>query len=340
MSRRRRAAYVLDASGMSLLIRSLHLWRGLLVLNYHRIGDRLPLGFDHALRSATPEAFDAQLIFLKQHFDIIKPSDIATVRRRKAGRYLLLTLDDGYLDNYEQAFQILRAHGVAATFFVCTSFLDGRAPAWWDEIAWMVRASPRRSISAGAWLPSPLPFDEPERVRAVRQLLARYKELPGEHTHDFLSFLAHATESGRLPPETSDTWMTWDMVREMRAAGMCFGGHTVHHPVLARLPREEQAIEIAGCKQRLEAELGEPMTLFAYPVGSRDSFNDDTRACLRAQGVDLAFSFYGGYRAFDDWDPYDVRRSHIGWQTSLPLFHAMVALPQLFAPPERRRVPS
>jgi peptidoglycan/xylan/chitin deacetylase (PgdA/CDA1 family) len=301
-------------------------------LGYHRIGDSAGSLFDHGLWSATPEGFDWQVRFLKKHFDVIGPGDLAPALARGRGRFALLTFDDGYRDNYTLAFPILKRHGVGATFFVSTGFLDQPHIAWWDEIAWMVRTSRRGSIPAGPWLSGPVAFDEPGRHQAIRLLLRKYKSLPGNEVNSFVDYLADETGSGRFPNgDIGETWMTWDMVREMRAEGMWFGGHTVNHPILARLPREQQHWEIGECKKRLEAELGEPIISFSYPVGGLHGFNADTRQCLQEEGVPLAFSYYGGFRRFDPWDAYDIRRIPVEQDTNSSLFRAKMTLPQFFA---------
>ncbi|MGR3762441.1 polysaccharide deacetylase family protein (plasmid) [Roseobacteraceae bacterium NS-SX3] len=62
--------------------------------------------------------------------------------------------------------------------------------------------------------------------------------------------------------------MDWDTLRRLAAEGAEFGGHTLTHPDLARLPEAELEGEIAGAKQRIEAELGRPVRHFAPPYGS------------------------------------------------------------------------
>ena len=96
---------------------------------------------DSGVWSATPEALDEQLGFASKEYDVVAPRDLPHVVERSNGRYLLLTSDDGYRDNFELALPILRAHRVAATFFVTTEFLDTPRLSWRDEIAWMVRRS-------------------------------------------------------------------------------------------------------------------------------------------------------------------------------------------------------
>jgi peptidoglycan/xylan/chitin deacetylase (PgdA/CDA1 family) len=154
--------------------------------------------------------------------------------------------------------------------------------------------------------------------------------MPAGLNNDYLAFLAAATGSGRYKStDERGAWMTWAMLREMHAAGMLLGGHTVNHPVLAQLAPERQWEEISVCGARLQRELGEPMRYFSYPVGSRMSFNRDTRACLEKAGVQYAFSYYGGLGRFDKWDDLDVRRTGIVSNMGPDWMRAVVTLPTL-----------
>ena len=305
-------------------------WRGILGLNYHRIGDGRRTIFDRGLFSATAEDFDAHIRWLKSNFDIIAPRDVDTALRDKRGRHVIVTFDDGYADNHEHAFPILKSHGVNATFFIATGFIDEPRLPWWDEIAWMVRTSKESGIEMPGFLDARVTFDEPEREQAVRALLRAYKKLPDSRTAELLDAAGRATGTGRPSADVIDPramWMTWDMIREMQAGGMTIGGHTAHHPVLARLSRDEQAKEIAICERRLKEELGIPMTTFSYPVGTPDAFNAESRACLRERGVRTAFSYYGGMRRHREWDDYDIRRIAIEQDTTFDEFRAMVMFP-------------
>ena len=319
-------------TGVGTLLRKAKPWQGVLALAYHRIGDGTNSKFDRGLFSATAEAFDAQVAALKKHCDVIGPSDLKDAVKKGCGRYGLITFDDGYRDNYEHAFPVLKSHGVPGVFFVSTGFLDDGRMSWWDEIAWMVRSSTCRELPAGEWLPEPVTFDEPEREAVIRTLLRRYKSLPGDQTAAYVEYLAELTGSGRCPRGAADgMWMTWDMVRQMRAGGMVIGGHTVNHPVLGRLSAERQREEIVRCGGRILAELGEPMRYFSYPVGGPSAFDQHTRAGLDAAGVEVAFSYYGSFGRFPAWDWYDVPRVAVESDTRRGDFDNLLALPQAFA---------
>lgn len=319
-------------SGLRFLLgRSLR-WSGVLVLNYHRIGRGDGLPFDRGLWSADAETFTNQVRFCRSQLDVITPDDLPRVVAERRGRYALITFDDGYRDNFEIAFPILKTERISATFFVATGFVDAPQVPWWDEIAWMVRTSKQHQVKLPGWLPAPVTFDEPDRESAVRTLLRAYKALPVECASRYLDAVAEGTGSGRCGAEAGkDFWMDWDMLRQMRASSMTVAGHTVTHRVLARAPRETQRDEIFGCATRLAQEMSEPMRYFAYPVGGPNSFDSVTQDCLREAGVRYAFSYYGGFRRFGDWNNYDVRRVPVETYLTTDWFHSIITLPQVFS---------
>jgi peptidoglycan/xylan/chitin deacetylase (PgdA/CDA1 family) len=326
------AARLLEATGLRSLLLRLRTWNGILALNYHRVGDASTCPFDPELFSATPEGFDQQVRFLKAWCDLIVPDDLETARRHRRGRFALITFDDGYIDNFTDALPILRAHGAPATFFLATGLLDRPRVPWWDEIAWMTRVGAPITIPAGPWLPGPLELDPAGPETVLVQLNRVYQRLPPASREAYLDFLGEATGRGRCGAEPArDLWMTWDMVRQLRSAGMALGGHTHEHIMLSEQAPERQRRELETCLRRLEEEVGVRPDVISYPYGAPWSFDRTTRTCLEQAGVRHAFSYCGGYRRFDDWDPYDIPRIAIERYLSLPRFRSIVACPRLLA---------
>jgi peptidoglycan/xylan/chitin deacetylase (PgdA/CDA1 family) len=333
-----RVASVIERSGLGAVLARVPTWRGVLVLGYHRIGSPVPDAYDTALWSATQDDFDRQLRFLKRCADVVSGDDLPAALEAPRGRHVALTFDDGYRDNHELAYPVLCANGLPAVFFLATGFLDHPRVAWWDEIAWMVRSSPRTELEPGDWLSARLPFADLQREAAVRTLTSAYTRLDESHTEAFLTWLGRASGSGRAGlAQAASTWMTWDMVREMRGGGMAFGAHTVDHPVLARCSVARQRHEIAESVARIRDELRETPTLLSYPIGSRSSFNERTRTCAGEAGITYAFSFSGGYQRAGRLDPLDIPRTFVGPSRSPARFRAGVTLPHLFARSDRLR---
>jgi peptidoglycan/xylan/chitin deacetylase (PgdA/CDA1 family) len=59
--------------------------------------------------------------------------------------------------------------------------------------------------------------------------------------------------------------LTWSQVRELHAAGVTFGSHTMGHPKLYELPWSRIRVELSDSKQMLEDKLQRPVDEFAYP---------------------------------------------------------------------------
>jgi peptidoglycan/xylan/chitin deacetylase (PgdA/CDA1 family) len=323
-------------------LEAIPVWSGLLVLNYHRIGTPTNSRLDEALWSATQDDFDQQVRLLKDGFEVIGLSELPEAIRDlqaagrqlwKSSRFAMITFDDGYVDNYELAYPVLRTNDATGVFFVATGFIDEPRLAWWDEIAWMIRSSKRDTLRlAENWLDEPLKLDRSDRRQVINQLLRACYRLDGCRTKQFLDGIAEETGSGRAPKEAAnEQWMTWDMIREMSAGGMDFGAHTVTHPILANLTAEEQGMEVCESRLRIEKQLDRPITSLSYPVGKRESFNDETRAALSKHGFDWAFSYYGGHSSGADIDRFDIPRVAIESDVSMADFRSCCALPHVFA---------
>jgi peptidoglycan/xylan/chitin deacetylase (PgdA/CDA1 family) len=100
------------------------------VLMYHSIAPEIE-GWAFKYLSIHPDVFEDHIVTLKSagYTGILLSDlfDFVSGKRRLPPKAVVLTFDDGYLDNWVFAFPILRKHGFKGTVFVSTDFIDRRA---------------------------------------------------------------------------------------------------------------------------------------------------------------------------------------------------------------------
>ena len=257
-------------------------------------------------------AFDQMCSWVARWFKVLPLDQAVDGLRRNClpSRALAITFDDGYADNHEVALPILQRHGLCATFYVSTGFLDG-GRMWNDTVIETVRRTTLPSLAladiAVEGLP-PLPpqplGDAAQRRSAIHALLGalKYKQ-PDERLRLVQAIATHAATG--LP---DNLMMRSEQVRALHDAGMLIGAHTVSHPILAVLSPQAARDEIDRSRQRLQAITGQRVAHFAYPNGvpGRD-FSDQTVQIVRDLGFDSAVTTGWG-AARRGADPFQLPR--------------------------------
>lgn len=211
------------------------------------------------------QRFDAMMGWLAAWFNVL-PLDEAVERLRRGqlpARAASITFDDGYADNLLHATPILKKHGLTATFFIATGFLDGGIM-WNDVIIESIRNARNPEIDLG-WLGlgvlSIASIDE--KRSAIEQVLLGIKHRPGAERDEAVECI-RLNCAGNVPRELM---LTSAQLRELRGGGMSIGAHTASHPILARHPDAAARQEIADSRAYLQGLLKDPIPLFAYPNG-------------------------------------------------------------------------
>jgi peptidoglycan/xylan/chitin deacetylase (PgdA/CDA1 family) len=297
-------------AGLTRVLEALPQRRTLIILNYHRIGNADETPFDSGVFSATAEQFDSHIAYLKRRFHISTLEEAFAVMGGESppGTSVLITFDDGYLDNYTVAFPILRSHGVQAVFFLPTAFIGtGKLP-WWDAIAYMLKKSVKKRIQLE--YPEPAIFDllGDGRKALSTQILRLFTQPAVKDPKRFLMELEKECEVSRPTSVAERCFLDWDEARDMQRGGMEFGSHTHSHEILTKLSSELQLEEIRHSREILERELHRRVDILAYPVGLKHCFSAETTSALEQTGYRAAFSFYGGSNRPGEIRPFDIRR--------------------------------
>ncbi len=317
ISKRELIAQMCFGTGLLSLLEHAPQRKALLVLNYHRVGNASDTPFDRETFSASSEAFDEQVTYLKRHFHICTIDEALAMVKGEIpfSTSVLLTFDDGYVDHYTVVFPILRSHGVPATFFIPTAFIGTARIPWWDNIAYVIAHSRNNIIQLT--YPKRLQFDLAHEGidKSISQALWLYKSPEMTDHERFLRNLQAACEA--TPDISAERlFVSWRELQHMQQGGMAFGSHSHSHDILAKLSFDQQATELRRSRLLLEKELHTPAHVLAYPVGLLSSFNQHTWSALRDTGYEAAFSFYGGFNRAGTTQAFDIRRVSVNNPTS------------------------
>src|SRR5262249_24554038 len=127
---------------------------------------------------------------------------------------VLMTFDDGYLDNYKLAFPVLRSHSVHGVFFLATTLVGSCLVPWWDYIAYVIKTSRQRLFSLR--YPAQLTLDLVENgfAKTLRDVLHLYKKPENVEPDRFIQELVCAA-NGDVPPGHLRRFLDWDEARQM-----------------------------------------------------------------------------------------------------------------------------
>ena len=287
-----------------------------IVLNYHRIGS--PSMREHKLLPAmfvSPSTFEIHLKYLCRRYTVVTMRQLMqkkSLRKKECRPLCVITFDDGWKDNYDIAFPLLKKYGLPATVFISTDFIGTeRAPWFYDMVRSLIQLSDlleREKETRVALSEKDLPaqimewaaLPENERLKGVERLLEGLKHLPGGEVENAASTLFANMQQHAHHGDSEQAMLDWDNVREMQKCGIEIGSHGASHSILTHLEGAQVVKEVTVSKMVLERELRETVVGFSYPNGDHaDHIRDQlqksgyTYACtIKPGNVDLDMPSY------------------------------------------------
>jgi peptidoglycan/xylan/chitin deacetylase (PgdA/CDA1 family) len=301
------------------------------VLCYHRIGNPDGTGF-HGFQStytATADQFARQMKIVRKLFTPVSLQQLVSWLQEGKPlprRPVLVTFDDGYRDNGDIAWPIMRKFGIPGVVFVATDHIGTAKPFLWDFAAYCFQMSALKRIT------DPLIGERDLSTMTARHAstavwVEAAKRIPGGERWTAAQALAQTLNVSPPKDAFADFYLDWDDIRRLSGEGLEFGGHTCTHPILTQLSTAEAQAEIARCKARLTEELGRSTLGFAYPNGSRSDYAYEHEEAVRNAGFAIAFTLEPGPLRLQmvKQRPMAVRRIYVGSRDNAPRFLAKLA---------------
>lgn len=290
--------------------------RNLQILVYHRVNDDCDPFFP-----ATPVAvFRRQMEYLASCCAVCPLEDAVYRMKRQdlPDNAVAVTFDDGYRDNYLQAFPLLKEFSIPATIFLATDAIGSGKLLWHDRVFAAFRQTREPFLTAYGDCAKTYPLRTVEEKLVALVRARRFLRSLGEQERPV--WIARLGEQLRVEDKTHlpGLMLTWDEVKIMQRHGVAFGSHSVSHPILPRLSAERAVEEIYTSKQLIEEQLGTPARGFAYPNGTEEDYNDQIKGIIKDAGYACAVTTVFGANEIGR-DVFELRRGQ-PWEHHLPTF--------------------
>ena len=255
------AARVMSRTGLDNLVGLLSGAKGgPLVVGYHRVVE----DFAFSAKTSIPPMLvssgmlEQHLDWIGRRFRFISLDELGArldARDSREDPVAAITFDDGYRDFYYHALPLLKRKGIPAAVFVVTDLLGTQRVQIHDRLYLLLA---RRFSPKGG---GPTPF------QATRALLDTLSQAEVEKV---IQALEHELP---IPEDTFRPFysLTWEMLDEIRRAGITIGSHSRTHVLMSNESKERVMEEIAGSRKEIEGRLGIRVQHFAYPSGIFDS---------------------------------------------------------------------
>lgn len=317
---------------MNLLLR-FRLRKRAIVLMYHRVVPQRDVDriYSHPGIVTESETFEKHLQALRRYFRVISVDEFGErmiTGRPFDDRSCLITFDDGWQDNFTEAFPLLVRYALPAVIFLPVGFV-GTGRRFWQETlsdlffhALTLPKSDRKGMNELALSKLGLDLDGlvPDEIgkAQIQDAVTKGKALSDDELESLLEQASRAMDGTLNGRDHLDTFLTWEQVKTMAGSRIRFGSHTVNHKILTQIPLDQVQEEVGSSKIAIERELGHEINWFSYPNGN---FNQQIEQFVQSTGYRLGFSTEAGLTSAAD-NCFNIKRVNIHETatSSIPLF--------------------
>jgi peptidoglycan/xylan/chitin deacetylase (PgdA/CDA1 family) len=293
-----------------------------IVLTYHRVLEKWEPTLDYSQPGMVVmvPTFERQLAFLQRHFEIVPLDallDDGEARRSPRRPRCVITFDDGWRDNYDLAFPVLRKREIPATVFLTTDFIGSDRTFWHTELIYLLLHGDVRPLLRDDRILAAYP-------ETVRVSLTRYAAQPEPLCADGVDTVIETVKTAcdeEVIRELIETltpavglrrpffpgrrfFLDWDQIREMAHNGFDIGSHGCTHRILTRLSMVDADEELCRSKAEIGRRVGGEIRHFAFP-------NEDTNDALLQHAAEAGYrtACVGGVgEARPEWGIRALRR--------------------------------
>ena len=235
---------------------------------------------------------------LKANFDVLPPDAIGDVLDQpdRYPRALFLMSDDGYANTLSVAADVLEELRLPWTLFISTHHIDSgeRNPIFLTLLFTYHAPDGRYAIPH---VPQPLVLGT-DRDRVAEQTVWYLRRLDMEHAQQAVDAMMAQLDPEKLrvllEQFSSERFLSWDQVRELKRRGVEIGAHAHRHwPMTEQQSPAMLRDQVEIPKSCIEREV-DRCRYFAYPFGNKGDISRGAWHAVREAGYDCAFTTLSG----------------------------------------------
>jgi peptidoglycan/xylan/chitin deacetylase (PgdA/CDA1 family) len=182
--------------------------------------------------------------------------------------FVVFTFDDGYIDNLEIVFPILKNRRIPFAIYVVPAFPDRKAVLWRYVLQDAVRNKKLLgfSLSGIHYEVNLANLDElPRNIKLIRSLIKT--TAPADFNKRLEQIFGK--DLNQMLKKTAELTLSWDQIRQLSSDPfVCIAAHTLNHYPLTQLTEAQATSEILESKMVLESKIKRTVNHFAYPYGA------------------------------------------------------------------------
>lgn len=296
----------------------------IIILMYHRISK---LEYDPFEISITPDVFEKHIEFISKNYNVLT---FDTSWENIKEKSIIITFDDGYVDNYINALPILEKYKVPATFFIATGNI-GKVNEYWDlDFIRMIKYRQKDKFILDGKEYELNKSNEEKVIREIHFKLYSNKKLIRDKLIKELEKELNPTIK-YIPLYRNINELELKKMSESKY--VTIGAHTVNHCRLFIEDYKTQCYEIKESKKRLERIINKPVKYFAYPfgknIGENLDFSKETIEILRKYDFEKAVTV-GNLSVKRKYDKYQIPRISVNKNWANYNFDDMLKFYSLF----------
>ena len=240
------------------------------VLMLHRIDapNKSGIWYNQHLKMS-PDTLAEMIGYARKHkcrFVSLDEMAEAISKKKNIRRWIAITLDDGYRDNYLNGVEVFSRLNVPFTIYVCTKMVKGEMLYWWELLEDLVIKHEQLTLNDGRTFDCSTKEKKEKAFLDIREIILK---LPQNDLKSHLKVL-FTNYNVNWEYGNDKLGLTWEQIIDLKQNPLStIGNHTYSHNAFINLSDKEIIEEIGKASDEMKKNTGINMRHFAFPYGDK-----------------------------------------------------------------------